>query len=213
MSGSAESGPVSRHMDEYGLPLDPWKGFCSFTRYVSRQAVLAPECIWVGLKPNHRLASRSMDRCISLQAPGWVGSLLDFGWERLEPVYRAIYGSPLGLRLATNLQGDEVVLGSPRWDHSWQAWHLGMPAFSKQPSLVSASTSISQAPTWIPKLSQRFFCLWMAAKLLLLREGMSGGPLTSYSTILLMISTYVLKLDLLHLMLYHLELNFCKMWA
>lgn len=61
ISGPAHRGPVSWCMDEYGLPLDPWKGFCWFTRCVSGQAVLAPECIWVGLKPNHRLAFRSLD--------------------------------------------------------------------------------------------------------------------------------------------------------
>lgn len=36
----------------------------------------------------------------------------------------------------------------------------------KQISLVLSFTVVLQSPIWIPKLPQRYFCLWMAARLL-----------------------------------------------
>lgn len=82
------------------------------------------------------------------------------------------------------------------------------PAFSKQPSLALCSTRISQAPTWIPKLSQRYFCLWIALNCYCLGEIWMGDllPLTLLSCQCHL--PYILKLYRLYLIIYYFQVIF-----
>lgn len=61
-------------------------------------------------------------------------------------------------------------------EHGWQAIHMDacLPSQNDPPWCWALQGFYS--PTWIPKLSQRHFCLWIAAKLLLLWADMCRGP-------------------------------------